>query len=266
MLARILDAYGGSLPENVRVMFANTGKEREATLDFIQACSEHFGVEVTWVEYRHRPGAAGGAQDPRHTHAVVDYDTAARAGEPYAAVIEAKGILPNVAMRFCTTELKVRPIQWYMHRARGIARADFVNVLGIRFDERRRWSKALFAECRTEFPMVVAEDALPEVMDFWRAMPFDLSITSDEGNCDLCFLKGKTKLVRLLRDDPSRADWWKNQEDTILHARRRQIGNSKMAQFSSRYSYADLVEWARSAPELPFPDFEEQPISCFCGD
>jgi predicted phosphoadenosine phosphosulfate sulfurtransferase len=49
MLWSILQAHGGSLPDNVKVCFANTGKEREETLDFIQACSTRWDTHITWL-------------------------------------------------------------------------------------------------------------------------------------------------------------------------------------------------------------------------
>ena len=36
LLYRLLDAYGGRLPPNVRAVFANTGKEHEKTLLFVR--------------------------------------------------------------------------------------------------------------------------------------------------------------------------------------------------------------------------------------
>ena len=37
MLWHIVQAHGGTLPEHVKVVFANTGLEHPATLDFVQA-------------------------------------------------------------------------------------------------------------------------------------------------------------------------------------------------------------------------------------
>lgn len=38
MLKRIIDAHGGTLPADVFVAFANTGREREETLRFVHEC------------------------------------------------------------------------------------------------------------------------------------------------------------------------------------------------------------------------------------
>jgi hypothetical protein len=44
MLWQILDAHGGTLPDDVHVCFANTGKEREETLRFVHECETRWGV------------------------------------------------------------------------------------------------------------------------------------------------------------------------------------------------------------------------------
>ena len=40
MLRQVLDAHGGELPPRCEAVFANTGKERRETLDFVQALTE----------------------------------------------------------------------------------------------------------------------------------------------------------------------------------------------------------------------------------
>ena len=51
LLRRVLDAYGGRLPPNVRAIFANTGKEHEMTLLFVHEMERRWQVPIAWVEY-----------------------------------------------------------------------------------------------------------------------------------------------------------------------------------------------------------------------
>ena len=262
MLWRILDAHHGELPEGVRACFANTGKEVEATLRFVHECGKRWCVPITWVEFRHVPGARGGRADPQHRHAVVDFETASRNGEPFEAICRAKSMLPNVTMRFCTSDLKVKPIERHWSRDLGW-RKPVRNVLGIRADEPRRVRKALMEECQTEYPLVHGGVRKADVSTFWRGSPFDLGIPSDEENCDLCFLKGRAKLVRLIRKHPDHADWWMQMEDATKKWAKRLV-RTENAHFSKRFSYADLVQEARDQGVL-FPD-DEPEADCFCGD
>ena len=45
-----------------------------------------------------------------------------------------------------------------------------------------------------------------DVIEWWKQQPFDLGIPSYAGNCACYFLKGRTKLIRIIREDPSLAD------------------------------------------------------------
>jgi hypothetical protein len=104
MLRNILDAHGGTLPDDVHVVFANTGKEMPETLDFVQECGERWGVRITWLEWR----------DNEAGYDTVSHNSASRNGEPFKALIDKRGFLPNPVMRFCTQEMKVRPMQTLM--------------------------------------------------------------------------------------------------------------------------------------------------------
>ena len=127
MLRQILDAHGGTLPEDVEVLFANTGKEMPETLDFVRDCSIRWGVRIRWLEYTNG-----------RKWRQVDYATASRDSEPFTLAIEERSFLPNVAMRFCTESLKMAPIAGYM-KARGFE--QWTHVAGLRADEPRRLAK-----------------------------------------------------------------------------------------------------------------------------
>ena len=93
MLKKIVDAFGGRLPGAIHVVYANTGMEREETLQFVDVCGRAWGVQIAWVEY---------LWDAPHRTRVVDFATASRKGEPYAALIDRKGFVPSVTIRTCS--------------------------------------------------------------------------------------------------------------------------------------------------------------------
>ena len=103
MLWRVIQSNGG-LPTEAVVCFANTGKEDEATLEFVRECGRHWGVNINWVEFR----------DDADGFAVVDFDSASRDGEPFEAIIRKRNYLPNPVARFCTVERRVREA-WDIH-------------------------------------------------------------------------------------------------------------------------------------------------------
>ena len=95
MLHQILRAHGGTLPADVHVNFANTGKEREETLRFVHECGSRWGVHINWIEYRDNDAGFD----------LVGYNSASREGEPFQALIDKKKRLPNWQERWCTALL-----------------------------------------------------------------------------------------------------------------------------------------------------------------
>lgn len=227
--------------EKVVVCFANTGKESPETLDFVHACDRYWGGVVRWLEY-----------DAAVRFREVDYVSASRAGEPYAALIARRRILPNVVWRFCTQELKVRVIKRYMM---SVGCKFWTNAVGIRYDEPARWAKTRAIAERerweTWLPLVDWKVTKHAVLEYWRSMPFDLQLPEYKGNCDLCFLKGRNRWRRLLSTDPTAADWWIEQE--------RLTGGT----FRKELSVSRFLEAMRTAPELF--DYEDPDVPCFCN-
>lgn len=225
MLHEILRAHDGTLPPDVYVTFANTGKEREETLRFVHECATRWNVRVRWLEYR-----------VEESFEEVGFNSASRNGEPFAALIAKKQYTPNAVTRFCTVELKIRVMRDF-GRAVGFDR--WANVIGLRYDEGMRVMKALARndEGKERFtavmPLSKARVTKRDVEAFWAAQPFDLGLKSYEGNCDLCFLKSKAKLLAIMREQPGCADWWIAQE---------KVGKGR---FVTERSYADLAKVVR---------------------
>lgn len=251
MLAKIVEAHGGRLPDDVIVCFQNTGLEHPATYDFIRECGERI-APVRWLEYRHDGG---------HRAIEVTPDTASRKGEPFEALIRACGYLPNPVTRKCTTELKIRTLIRYL---RALGWTEWSNAIGLRADEPRRVAR-MKGDVKSEdtvMPIAEAGHTLADVRAFWRSMPFDLRLPNDDsafGNCTLCFLKSRARLQRVLRAEPERADWWIRMEALALASK------PSGARFrTDRPSYAAQLEIAKTQGVM-FEE-EEDNISCHCTD
>ena len=199
MLWHILDAHGGTLPDGVKVVFCNTGREMRATLDFVERCSQQWGVEIVWLEYRGEPKnrPLGKARNGRpesfsdHSFAIVDYATASREGEPFEQVVQARhGRLPNFGHRFCTAELKERTKQRYML---SLGFDWYHNAIGFRADETKRVTKSI-RNCPNHeeltFPLHAAGVSRPDVLAWWGRQPFDLELAGEwEGTWDGSFVE-----------------------------------------------------------------------------
>jgi 3'-phosphoadenosine 5'-phosphosulfate sulfotransferase (PAPS reductase)/FAD synthetase len=204
MLRSVLDAYGGSIPDGGHVLFANTGREHESTLEFVREVGRRW-CAVTWLEWR----------DGDRAYAVVDFDTASRNGEPFAALIRKKRYLPNPVARFCTSDLKVRTMQRYLKDC-GCDPDEVTAVLGLRFDEMRRVMKLKTDPTRcVSMPLADAGITRELVNAWWSRQDFDLALPDNDtafGNCDLCFLKARDRLDRVMVSSPLAAEWWCNME------------------------------------------------------
>jgi 3'-phosphoadenosine 5'-phosphosulfate sulfotransferase (PAPS reductase)/FAD synthetase len=246
MLWRILQAHGGTLPDDVHVTFANTGKEREETLRFVHDCATHWNVRVRWLEWRSRLKSVPIAQRFEE----VGFNSASRNGEPFAALIASKKSTPNSVARWCTEELKVRTLQTFME-AEGYGK-DYANVVGLRADEMHRVLRG--RERGSVMPLADAGITKRMVRAFWDAQPFDLQLLPFEGNCDACFLKGRAKLWEVERTAPGTMQWWSDMEAIA--------GGT----FTKEYSYAELIRDVRRQPDLfaggLFDDDPEMDAEC----
>jgi 3'-phosphoadenosine 5'-phosphosulfate sulfotransferase (PAPS reductase)/FAD synthetase len=236
MTSKLLDQGGDYL-----IVFANTGKEHPETLNFVQRMSEYWNHKIVWIEYC-----------PEKKYKVVDYHSASRKGEPFQALIEKRKYLPNVMTRFCTVDLKIKPIIRYL---KSIGIIDYNNIMGIRYDEPARWGKLLLNQQKERYynvlPMVDWKTSKSDVNEFWNVRTdLDLKIKSEQGNCDLCFLKGKRKLINLIKDNPDLINWWIEREESL--------GN----QFIKSITYSELKQKALSNMSI---DFDDEIINCFCN-
>ena len=166
----------------------------------------------------------------------------------------------NPVMRICTGHLKIRPMELYAQQL-GFEHWDV--AIGFRADEPQRVARLSIP--RNEpydriAPLARAGVTVTDVTVFWKAQPFDLTLSNYNGkamhgNCDLCFLKGMRQVYSLIRECPERAVWWMNLEQQMGH----QIRND-------RPSYADMLRMAEAQGEMFGFDEDEAIMDCFCTD
>lgn len=252
MLKKIIDAHGGKLPDNIFVAFANTGKEDEATLRFVYECGARWGVHVRWLEFvtdLKRVGAAGRFEE-------VGYNSASRDGEPLSRLIARKqALFSTITGRWCTERCKVGVLHDFME-AQGYPRGSYAEVIGFRADEYDRVyelpRKPRNADRDLRFPLSDDGVRKDDVLRFWQAQPFDLSLARGRGNCDHCpFVSEKARIARA-RLNPAGLDWWERHEQ----ARNFSFGFM---------SIADLRRHIESSPVLPMNAIEEDAAESECS-
>ena len=268
MLHKVLEAHDGELPEFAKVIFANTGKEMPQTLDFVNDCSKHWGVDIVWLERFAREAREDEKNKYVYETTIVDYKSASRNGEPFAALIKARRYAPNPVARFCTSDLKIRAIKEYLIDMLGWE-TPYTSLIGIRGDEVRRAVKmngTIESGQERYLPLYLDGVSAKDVGKFWEQNDFDLGLpnnngVTDWGNCDLCFLKGTGKKQSIIREKPELADWWIEQEEQLSAA----VGKGAFFRKDSP-SYRMMQTIALEQSNIFDEIFTDESISCFCGD
>jgi hypothetical protein len=243
---------------NKLVLFANTGKEKQETLDFVHQVEKNWNIPIIWIEAQINDFGKG------PTPKVVNYQTASRDGEPFSELIKKLG-LPNKGFRHCTRDLKQVPMHKYAKEF--FNGENYLTAIGIRADEAHRVSK------NPEYIYPLFENNIDErfVRLFWEKQSFDLNLKDYEGNCDLCFLKSIRKKLTIIKENPSVADWWKHHEERYSNERQRLfdiVGNVSVFELLEKSKLPfrkvhDKHEVAQQQLELFKFDMDLE-FSCFC--
>ena len=185
---------------NKLICFANTGKENEETLNFVNECDKRWNLDVNWIEANITMEKGIGTK-----YKLVDYKSASRNGEPFEDVIKKFG-LPSKLYRHCTRDLKEVPIHKF---AKEYFKGKYLTAIGIRADEKHR----LGNNKENFYPL--AEFNIDErfIRNWWDQQDFDLKLKDYQGNCDLCFLKSVRKKMTLINEKPNVSEWWQKMEN-----------------------------------------------------
>jgi 3'-phosphoadenosine 5'-phosphosulfate sulfotransferase (PAPS reductase)/FAD synthetase len=194
------------LRENDHIVFTNTGFEDPKTLEFLHKQEEYWGLPLRWLEY-----------DPEceNSFREVDYHTASVKGDPFKKMIEENAYLPNPKHRICTQKLKVETAQRFM---KSFGYDEWQKVVGLRSDEPTRKSKLSKFDTDLEqlvLPLFYSNVDKSYIESFWEKQNFRLETDELLKNCNLCFLKGKGKILSIMSQYPEVANEWIGLENKV---------------------------------------------------
>jgi len=156
-------------------------------------------------------------------------------GKSFEKVIDSKGMLPNMGMRYCTTELKIMPIGEYVYN--NLVYPVFMNQ-GIRYDEQERMKTGSesrkyvhkFVNGKSKngrntwehdvwwavgnYPLVYNRVNHPRVRKFWEGKSIDFP---EDSNCVGCFWKDAQQLRKNWDSQTNKMQWFSDQEKRKDH-------------------------------------------------
>jgi hypothetical protein len=254
MTIKLWERYKNRNDVNVLVCFANTGKEREETLEFGKRVQEHYDIPVFWLEAYVSPVMGKGVMP-----VIVDFDTASRDGKPMFDQAEKLGNC-GISTTHCTRDLKTRTI---MKFAKAYFNGEpYENLQGIRFDEQSRidWESA--KEKNWDYPLASDKELISYksgIRTFWRRHKkqhgWRLDLKPYEGNCDLCFKKSDRKLIQSIRDRPCSVIAWKTME--LISS------TDEFDMYRQHRTIDDLLELAKE--DIPPDLFSDFGGACLCS-
>lgn len=158
-------------------------------------------------------------------------------GKPFDEIINRNGktYLPNVTQRFCTTEMKLRPLfDWWQKNINEIVEMR----IGFRFNEQRR-AKSMLNKCNSDgvlsfktivgkqkgnirpnawgwipwqkpvFPLIDARLYKENIIKYWQDKPVTFAYMN---NCIGCFHRNEVLLKHMSERHPNKYNWFVKQE------------------------------------------------------
>lgn len=151
-------------------------------------------------------------------------------GETFESLIKRKKLLPNKFKRFCTTEMKIKPIAEY---CRNEIKEIVLTRIGIRYDEdnrikyentdfkfhngfskngRNKWITEKYREI--EYPLY--DDKIDHYQVYLWSLSTNLVFPPDS-NCAGCFHKPVQQLRKNWDNEPLKMQWFAEQETKKRH-------------------------------------------------
>lgn len=212
------------------VLFCDTEREHEQSYQFLNDFERYEGIKVHRTTY-----------EKKTAEGVTGFD----------ALLANRTDVPNIMHRECTKVLKVKQARRYL---KSIGVTKYESFIGYRADEQSRILdyKERFDGVTTRFLLNEFGCIKKDVNDFWLNKPYRLNIPPILKNCDLCFLKGKNAIIRILSVYPELADKW--------------IKDEKKHTYIKGISYKQMLDIAKNQKTLFDLDDILPAFSCACNN
>jgi len=228
---------------NIIYAMANTSKEREESLEFMNECDKYFGFDMVWIEAEINQEKRKGTD-----FKVTKFEDLKRNGELFEDGIKKYGI-PCKINKWCNRELKLVPLKKYVDSIFG--KNNYSIAVGLRADEMDRVMGS-FKENNVFYPLLDNGINTKDRNKFWKDKPIQIKIPAFKGNCDMCFEKSNRKLMTTIIEEPNIVDWWddmiKKYSKISLEGKpsyNAYADNGGMNFFRQNNSIEDLIELAK---------------------
>ena len=228
---------------NIIYAMANTSKEREESLEFMNECDKYFGFDMVWIEAEINQEKRKGTD-----FKVTKFEDLKRNGELFEDGIKKYGI-PCKINKWCNRELKLVPLKKYVDSIFG--KNNYSIAVGLRADEMDRVMGS-FKENNVFYPLLDNGINTRDRNKFWKDKPIQIKIPAFKGNCDMCFEKSNRKLMTTIIEEPNIVDWWddmiKKYSKISLEGKpsyNAYADNGGMNFFRQNNSIEDLIELAK---------------------
>ena len=184
---------------NIIYGMANTSKEDEESLIFMDKCDKYFGFGMNWIESIINQEKGKGTD-----YKITDFENLKRNGEIFEDGIKKYGI-PSKINKWCNRELKLVPLKKFCDNIFGAK--NYSIAVGMRADEMDRVSKD-YKTNNVFYPLLDNGITTKERNKFWNDKPIQIKIPAYRGNCDMCFEKSNRKLMTIINEEPNKVIWW----------------------------------------------------------
>lgn len=238
-------------------VFANTGKERPETIDFLKNIEKVWKIPLVKIEgvYSKIMGTGVGFK-------IVDWDDLDMSGRVYEEAVQHKnkGIfsgLPFAGAPYCSEMLKTLPCKKLCDEVFGVN--NYIKAIGYRKEDMPK--RITLAEIKIDttriFPLITDFDyplGQRDLNKWYENESFKLTIHGKLGNCEDCWKKSEANLIDNIRYGTRFIDWNRRMEA--------EYGNTS---FRGNKSIDDLVKMAEEpfTPEFNFEEVEDD--NCVCS-